>query len=44
MGIHESGEAADPVWVGDVWEAQLCGGDNDGWGGTPPEEAACLCL
>lgn len=25
---------------GDVWEAQLCVGDNDGLGGLPLEEAA----
>lgn len=35
MGIHEVGEAAEPVGGGDVWEAQLCVGDSAGLGGLP---------
>lgn len=47
MGILEARETAERVWVGgDVWEAQLCVGTDDGLGRLPQERQpafACRC-
>lgn len=49
MGILRAGEAAERVWGvggGDMWEAQLCVGEDDGLGTLPQERQpafACRC-